>query len=1026
MAASAGAWYRVGKVNVTNNNQSVVGVDTNWQNDVIAIAIGDVFTLDAKTWYEVTAVNSDTSITLDRGFEGSTGENETYAIVRNTSGTILTRIAGQVSVQFNQKQLFLDELRTWLNSDSETEELTDSHGLKQSLKTPSQMVRDHDNKLAELDAINPHPYAMRKVEFEALREINADKVAANGFVHFGKHWDNTVPNRSIGEGLYTHHTIPNTLLMGRGTTDSSFMGDSDTLNPVLSISGVLVNLTYLSENTAGGRNAIIFPPAESGLRTYDKSNGQSVTHSTSTIAFASESENNKVVTERVDMWGLEFFLREISSSDPFVYPGGLIQSKKYDCSGVTCEPDNIRPQSYFAWYEGHAASQGNGVNWNNATDQQKALICSDPKNNIYFDDATGKFYQWCVRGRSFAGAGNGTWENLDPQKAALSWTSSSSQNKRIAIQGTANSVTWTGSGESNHYYGSLAPNHDELGLFTSYGKGKAANAVAGEAYVLVCGTVSRLNKGAYHPSYNRFGTRGFLNESGRSAVSWAESDLRVYPTKKSDCFDYPTTVYPYTDGIVFSSSADSSAGSIDGGESTNKRQDGRYFDAIYASGDGGVIRDMRYMARGLERKDFDLADKKIKSDTFRGLEFLPYCGFEVNLSQVSTGSAAYIDQGSIHYVGYDGKAGVFNSAPAYGGGLSALNLILVRDSDGAIFKTTAWNNEYHSRLMQWDGTQYQECTGDASEYNTKYRGYLFDGSYPSSEYPVTSILYSRVNENGYGLNFHGRPTQKVLSDIPVSFEYLHTEVFGSPDVIAASRDFKDGWVGSWNPSIPDGSGTKSKVTRNVESNADDLITYSSDGGSTWASSVSAHNLNLVINTVSHPSVFSEGGITVYQFKSKSVITEDEGSMEILNGYFGDVYFSSRYSSSNSLAYSLIREVLTGDDEGVSYGNLSLNSYTIFQDEFYEFRQSPTHQTLNLEAPAIDCPAFKTLHYGFKDSNQGFLNYSYCEIKYDAGWGDDGKIHIKGSQGVRLDDNGNWVKYGTARIIEPLGWIKNDK
>lgn len=144
MTASAGAWYRVGTVNVTKNNQTVTGVATNWQNDVIAIAVGDIFTLDAKTWYEVTAVASDTSITLDRGFEGATGAGQSYAIVRNTSGTILTRIAGQVSVQFNQKQLFLDELRTWLNSTNASEELTDSHGLKRSIKTPHQMIDDSE------------------------------------------------------------------------------------------------------------------------------------------------------------------------------------------------------------------------------------------------------------------------------------------------------------------------------------------------------------------------------------------------------------------------------------------------------------------------------------------------------------------------------------------------------------------------------------------------------------------------------------------------------------------------------------------------------------------------------------------------------------------------------------------------------------------------------------------------------------------------------------------------------------------
>ncbi|MEC8140289.1 MAG: hypothetical protein VX058_08950, partial [Pseudomonadota bacterium] len=178
MTASAGAWYRVGTVNVTVGSQSVTGVGTNWQNDVISIAIGDIFTLDTKTWYEVTAVNSDTSITLDRVFEGSTSNGENYAIIRNTSGTILTRIAGQISVQFNQKQLFLDELRSWLNSGEASEEVTDSHGVKQALKTPSQMVRDHDNKLAELDAIHPFPWAMRKVEFEARRAANNEKFAA--------------------------------------------------------------------------------------------------------------------------------------------------------------------------------------------------------------------------------------------------------------------------------------------------------------------------------------------------------------------------------------------------------------------------------------------------------------------------------------------------------------------------------------------------------------------------------------------------------------------------------------------------------------------------------------------------------------------------------------------------------------------------------------------------------------------------------------------------------------------------------
>mgnify|MGYP005818884189 CR=1 FL=1 len=147
MTASAGAWYRVGTVNVTNGSAAIVGVGSNWQNDVIAIAIGDAFTIDAKTWYEVIAVNSDTSITLDRGFEGATANDVEYAILRNTSGTILTRIAGQIAVQFNQKQLFLDELRNWLTSEDETATLTDSHGVSRETRTITEI--DRASNLAE-------------------------------------------------------------------------------------------------------------------------------------------------------------------------------------------------------------------------------------------------------------------------------------------------------------------------------------------------------------------------------------------------------------------------------------------------------------------------------------------------------------------------------------------------------------------------------------------------------------------------------------------------------------------------------------------------------------------------------------------------------------------------------------------------------------------------------------------------------------------------------------------------------------
>ncbi|MFT7316708.1 MAG: hypothetical protein ACI8ZA_000743 [Gammaproteobacteria bacterium] len=189
MAASAGAWYRVGTVNVTNGSAAIVGVGSNWQNDVIAIAIGDAFTIDAKTWYEVISVNDDTSITLDRGFEGATASDVEYAILRNTSGTILTRIAGQIAVQFNQKQLFLDELRNWLTSEDETATLTDSHGIAHVVKTVNK-IQELTGTAAEADVVsNVADTTANKVltvgygglGAGAILTSNFDSLTVNGF-----------------------------------------------------------------------------------------------------------------------------------------------------------------------------------------------------------------------------------------------------------------------------------------------------------------------------------------------------------------------------------------------------------------------------------------------------------------------------------------------------------------------------------------------------------------------------------------------------------------------------------------------------------------------------------------------------------------------------------------------------------------------------------------------------------------------------------------------------------------------------
>ncbi len=981
MTASAGAWYRVGKVNVVGGSQSIVGVDTNWQSDVIAIAIGDVFTLDAKTWYEVTAVNSDTSITLDRGFEGSTGTDKSYAILRNTSGTILTRIAGQVSVQFNQKQLFLDELRTWLNSNNATEELTDSHGLKQSLKTPSQMVRDHDNKLAELDAIHPYPWAMRKVEFEARRAANNEKFAASGFVHFGKHGESSGNIVPVNQGMWVHEAgVEASKALHFGRRENYVGGISKTEEPIINIAGVLsvININHYSGDIFNDKSAtsIKFPPAEDGTRTYDSATGISVTHATPAIAFASETDTNKVVTDRVDAWGFEAFLREINDTDPFVYDKGLIQSQATNINGAATVTDNVRPDTYFAWYEGDDSSTGKGVNWQTATEAQRTAIASNPDNNIYFDDTTGKFYQWCVRGRSFAGIGNGDWDAVDASRTANLTLRQQpvGTSQRTPPQGILN--TSPTSGDGSNYYSNTDSEYNLdpiIGLFTS-----RRNDVSSEgfSYFLVCGTVSRLNKGVYHPSFNPNGTAWTYDTTIQGKAQrrkWFEiGDNAFKITNKEQAFS------EICQNII-------GQGGIDSGDISQHRPDQRLYDVIYASGPGGVCRDMRYSAWGLTQEDFAEADLKVKSGEYRGHELLQTSKvFSVDTSKDTADSGVVTDY---------------------------------------TFKRDFWKDK---GLSINTGENYYVLNKDTNElfYTNNDQIYRTGGAEDNVYWPTA-----------WGVSPNILVVRSINKNTDIAGEYSHTEVIGDPANILLCDDLKDGWVGSWNPEIPDGTNKEYRLTKKQEGSVISVI-YSDDLGETWRLS------STVVTDTAKNSLeiaLPADALRLWVYTAKAKMTENSVNSEVYGGEkgIGSVFASESYRELDGglLNYSLTGNISTHAPNTFKVGveNKAILSSSL-APSFAKLWSSPSagetiHTPIALTVPSNNGPAFKALNYNVVENQQGFISYAYTELKYDdaaSDWGDDGKIHIADNQATRLDDNGNSVVYGTARIVEPLGWIKNDK
>lgn len=971
MTASAGAWYRVGTVNVTKNFQTVTGVATNWQNDVIAIAVGDIFTLDAKTWYEVTAVASDTSITLDRGFEGATGAGQSYAIVRNTSGTILTRIAGQVSVQFNQKQLFLDELRTWLNSNSASETLTDSHGITQSLKTPSQMVRDHDNRLAELDEIHPFPWAMRKVEFEANRAQNNEMFAASGFAHFGKVYG--VWGTKVSEGLYSPAVsagYKNRVLIGSNGGDPK--GNSKSKLPTINISGNITELVYISSSNRDLINNIMLPPAEDGTRTYDSSTGLSVNHATAAIAFASETETNKVVTERVDMWGFEGFLREINDADPYVYVNGLIQSQATDMDGVSTTLDNSRPITYFSWYEGDTESRGKGINWLTESDTNRRKIAANPKNNIYFDDDKGRFYQWCVRGRSFAGPGNGDWGYLE---SSMPFAGFNALN-RLGVNGNRDSSPgFSPSASSTYNSGSNAISHSPenhgLGVFSN--KYTTFSVDGSGCYFLVCGTVNRLNQGAYHPSFNPLGAKFWANTANGGGAYWYVANSQSASANKALCFNQVDS------NVTGQIGARKNSGFV--GDASG-RPDGKFYDFAYASGHGGVCRDMRYSAWGLESKDFSQADADVKAGKYRGF--------------VNTHITAIVD----------------------------LKQYWARDSDRFSLELAGEgfpdNQEYNPPVK---GYAVNKATKQVLPFNVVRLMLRSTDGLHDFVYSEGDFRHSVLGSGSWYLVL----PKRVLPS--VSHDFYHTEVIGDPQNILLCNDLKQGWEGSWNPAIPDGASKEFKFTRKNLSSGSIGINTDNNGGD-WVSSGFAYDTT----KNSHTYPFTSSRVRILQYTTKANLTKTNSISAIYGGAsgIGGVYATSYFNVDRGalLMWSLIGEVLTDSKvSNITGGSKLIDNKLSGASGKLDPAQwgYPKHHTLTLVAPENESKACKALGYNVEEFGQGFINYSYTELNHNGGdWGDDGLVHIENTPLLRMDTNGVNTKAGTARIVEPIGWIKNDK
>ncbi|AGG58110.1 hypothetical protein VPAG_00074 [Vibrio phage douglas 12A4] len=590
-----GSWFRDGTVNVTNGSNMIVGVGTNWKLSPTPPARGDIFTVDGNSLYEIVNIASDLSIQLHKPYAGTTATASSYAIIRNTSATINSRLAAQVTKALNQKQVMIDEQNEWLVSQNPTENFTDALGNVLPVKTPFQMEKDVDEAVGKIGE-GVHG-VMSETQSNAIRELNKETYAASGFVQAGKHGANP-----INQGLYTDLTTPNTLLLGGGLS-----GDSKTKEAVIHINGFVIPVSSLNDAKLC---KIILPKSPDGKVTYNSKTGEVINHATVDAAFAAETTDVKVVTKRVDMFGFELYLEEIDNDEIFPY---CIQnlSSTFGDTGITTV-NSVRPKTYFAVYEGHDCPIGKCVKWSTLTDEQKAKV-ADYLGASLFVNSKGKLVQLRIRQRTIAGAGNGNWLNVDPNDRSQSNPSLASQGGFINAQGSSSVAPHRSSNWTPYTYFATKTSQDnksEVGVFSV--RSVSSTSYNDECYFMVMGTVPRLNQGAYHPSFNSMGaSKVFSSTQEGNYDDWFKGS-RLPITSLADCFDfgnYPNTGFAHK---VFNSGYIAKAGS--------GRPDGRFYDAIYADGAGGVI-DYRLSSYDMSSvEESGKARERLGNKNYRGVE----------------------------------------------------------------------------------------------------------------------------------------------------------------------------------------------------------------------------------------------------------------------------------------------------------------------------------------------------------------------------------------------------------------------
>lgn len=827
-------------------------------------------------------------------------------------------------------------------------------------------------------------WAVTEAQFESERAGNRRRFAASGYESFGKHYVDAATLPNVNQGLFVNTGAQNTLFLGRSKLTNDSAGVSKSYWPIVHVAGVLFEVALLANVNS---NLVKFPQAPDGKTTYNKATGVNIVHASFSAAFsaqAADPTNVEVVINRVDGWLNEVWAEEVSLANPYVYPLGLPQSIAATMDGIATSDSN-RPDTYYSFYVGDSSSKGKGLNFFALTDAQKKKVLANHKNNLVLLN-DGRLVQWRLRIRTFAGAGNGDWRNAS---TVISDALVFSEKSRVRAQGMLDANLAYTDAASLDYVGSitgvmLRPDVGTFGVRSS----NQTVAINGECYALFGGTVKRLNQGAYHPSFNPSGASQLTAYGGMNAALWHASNQPLV-SQTAQCFNYGYG-YPVSGGSVTTPTVFVTTGGIGG---YSGRPDGRYYDAIHADGDGGVCRDMRYSAYGKTLVDFAEADQRVKNTTYRGFEKPSFSRFHQNAFigyfSVENNNHAFVSNGPDASGGgvdfYGSTWGLMAGLIAYQPATGLVAYGTISDTNGAIRV---------SRLSTNKGVQYSHVQGTLGS-STSLPWYFLDSR---------DLNYS------------------------IGGSFLQTDVIGSPANILATPQLANGWQGSWLPQIPDGADRYFTLTRKSLALQMGQV-YTSSNGAVW------DKINTTMDTINSTwrNSLSANFIVLNTYQAFAKQTENAMNAEVYGGAkgVGEVAFVRIHEPSMGglLQEATIGKINTDNTARITSSkvfSLCISGETEAIEKHPAYAPKHFEQMFALVSPNNNSSSVKLLSYNVNLNQQAFIQYAYTELKHNGtNWGDDDKVTIVDNQSSKTDLNGNTVLIGTAKLKEPIGWIKNN-